>query len=168
MLVFIDESGDLGYKFDRGSTRFFTIVLVVFEGAESAQACQRAIEQLKVGLDLPPRYEFHFHDDSHERRLALLSTVSRQDFSCYSFTLDKSSPRLYGKGFQYRSPGYKWVCKTVLDNAGSELRDVTVVIDGSGERPPAAACGLRGRRHQSAIRGQSWGRGLRGISAQEK
>lgn len=134
MLVFIDESGDLGYKFDRGSTRYFTIVLVIFEDSQAALACQRAIEQLRAGLQVPPRYEFHFHSDSHARRLAFLTTVSRQDFYCYSFTLDKSSSKLTGPGFRYRGPGYKWVCRAVLENAAGDLKGATVVIDGSGER----------------------------------
>lgn len=134
MLVFVDESGDLGWKLDRGSTAFFTIALVVFENGETALACQRAIEHLQAALNLPRGYEFHFHDDTHERRLTLLSTVSRHDFTCYTFTLDKGSPRLTGQGFKYRPSGYKWVCKTALDNAKSDLKDARVVIDGSGDR----------------------------------
>ena len=134
MLVFVDESGDLGWKLDRGSTAFFTIALVLFEDGEAALACQRAIEHLQTALNLPPGYEFHFHDDSHERRLALLSTASKQNFTCYTFTLDKGSPKLTGEGFRYRGSGYKWVCKTALDNAKSDLKEARVVIDGSGDR----------------------------------
>jgi hypothetical protein len=134
MLAFMDESGDLGFKLDRGSTTLFTIALVVFENGEAARACQAAMEALSRALQLPPNYEFHFHDDSHQRRLEFLSSVARHNFRCYTFTLDKGSPRLFGPGLRHRSPGYKWVCKTVLENAGAELRDATVVIDGSGER----------------------------------
>ncbi len=134
MLVFIDESGDLGFKFERGSTAFFTIALVVFDTGEAALACQRAIERARELLKISPRHEFHFHGDSHERRLGLLSAVSHQEFSCYTFTLDKASPRLKGPGFKFRSPGYKWVCKAALENMASELSDAKVVIDGSGER----------------------------------
>lgn len=43
MLVFIDESGDLGFKMDKGSSGFFTIALAVFEGGDTALACQRGI-----------------------------------------------------------------------------------------------------------------------------
>jgi len=134
VLVLIDESGDLGFKFERGSTQFFTIALVVFDDGEAALACQRAIEATRDRLQLPAKYEFHFHGDSHERRVAFLSAVSRQHFSCYTFTLDKSSPRLTGPGFRYRSPSYKWACRIALENAASELSNATVAIDGSGER----------------------------------
>jgi len=137
MLVFIDESGDLGFKKHKlgfGSTRFFTIALVVFENGEAALACQQAIEDLRSNLGLSPSYEFHFHDDSHETRLALLSTVAKQAFTCYTFTLDKASTRLTGGGFKFQSPTYKWVCKIAIENAESDLQNATVVIDGSGER----------------------------------
>lgn len=89
MLVSIDESGDLGFKLDRGSTRFFTIALVVFENGEAALACQRGIEALHGDLHLPPRHEFHFHEDTHQRRLAFLSVVARFAFDCYTFTLGR-------------------------------------------------------------------------------
>ncbi len=134
MLVFVDESGDLGFKLDRGSSQFFTIALVVFEDGPAALACQQVIESLRQQLHLRADYEFHFHEDSHQRRLALLSTVARQHFWCYTFTLDKASPRLTGAGFRYRSAGYKWVCRTALDNVASDLQEATIIIDGSGER----------------------------------
>ncbi len=134
MLVFIDESGDLGYKFDRGSTPFFTIALVIFETPATALACQKAIERLRQSLRVAEKSEFHFHSDSHTRRLAFLTTVASQSFSCHTFTLDKTSPRLTGQGFKYRGAGYKWVCKVALENAASDLQGATVVIDGSGER----------------------------------
>lgn len=64
----------------------------------------------------------------------MLTTVRHHSFHCYTFTLNKASPKLTGPGFQHRSPGYKWVCKTALDNARADLKDAVVVIDGSGDR----------------------------------
>jgi hypothetical protein len=134
MLVFVDESGDLGFKQQKGSSAYFTIALVVFDRVEAARSCQRALEELQQSLDMPAHYEFHFHDDSHQRRLAFLSVAAKQDFYCYTFTLDKFSPRLSGPGFRFRNSAYKWVCRTALENARTELKGATVVIDGSGER----------------------------------
>ena len=134
MLVFVDESGDLGFKFKRGSTRFFTIALVVFENSEAVLSCQQAIEGLRNRLELFPRFEFHFHGDNHDLRLAFLSTVAWQDFTCYTFTLDKASPMLTGRGLRQKDSGYKWVCRIVLENVAGDLEDATVIIDGSGER----------------------------------
>lgn len=134
MLVFVDESGDLGFKFDRGSTRFFTLALVVFEADETAFACQQAIVKLKEQLGLPPGHEFHFHGDGHQRRLAFLSTVQGHEFSCYTLTLDKASPDLTGSGFEHKAFAYEWVCRIALENVAAHLENATVILDGSGER----------------------------------
>jgi hypothetical protein len=134
VLAFIDESGDLGYKFKRGSTPFFTLAVVVFENPEVALNCQRAIEKLRDELGLPSSFEFHFTDDGHDRRLALLSRTLPFEFRCYTFTLDKTSPRVTGPGLRIKEPAYKWVCARTLENVADDLEDATVVIDGSGDR----------------------------------
>lgn len=41
MLVFIDESGDSGLKIEQGSSRYFTVALVVFEDLEESLACEQ-------------------------------------------------------------------------------------------------------------------------------
>ena len=50
MLVFIDESGDSGLKVTQGSSRYFTVSLVVFEDHDEALACDKRIELLKREL----------------------------------------------------------------------------------------------------------------------
>ena len=50
MLVFIDESGDSGLKFEHGSSRFFTIALVVFGNNNEAIACDQRIGLLRKEL----------------------------------------------------------------------------------------------------------------------
>jgi hypothetical protein len=134
VLVFVDESGDLGRKLGRGSSDFFTIALVVFERREDAQKCQARIEALQAEKGFGLRQEFKFHDDNHRLRLAFLEAVSGERFTCHTFTLNKASPRLSGPGFAYPSAAYKWVCSTTFDNAKSFLVDARVVIDGSGNR----------------------------------
>ncbi len=50
MLVFIDGSGDSGLKIEKGSSRFFTIALVIFEEKEEAEFCDQRIQLLKKEL----------------------------------------------------------------------------------------------------------------------
>lgn len=82
MLVFIDESGDPGMKLDRGSSAFFSVAVVVFDSVEDARSCQETILELRSKLAMRDRAEFHFHRDSHERRIAFLSAVSSERFAC--------------------------------------------------------------------------------------
>jgi Protein of unknown function (DUF3800) len=154
MLVFVDESGDLGLKFDKGSSRFFTIALVVFRDAASAQACQRAIEDLRRELRLPERFEFHFHNDSRARRLAFLETVRRQGFSFYTFTLDKASEQFAALGLRQKESTYRWIVRMALESFEAALQDATVVIDGSSERlfRQELAAYLRRRMNEASTR----------------
>ena len=132
MLVFIDESGDMGYQFARGSSLLFTIAAVVFDSGDNALACQKAIEQARSDLGFDRKFEFHFSGDSRRVRLAFLEAIRGQRFRIFTFTMNKQ--RVMGEGLKRKSPGYKWVCRVALDNMREELVDAAVVIDGSGER----------------------------------
>lgn len=46
-LIFVDESGDTGFKFEKGSSRFFVLVLVIFDRPEDANT-YRSIIQVKI------------------------------------------------------------------------------------------------------------------------
>lgn len=59
MLVFIDESGDPGLKIEKGSSRYFTVSLVVFEEHDEALACDQRINLLKREADYYDRIIAH-------------------------------------------------------------------------------------------------------------
>ncbi|HNU81404.1 MAG TPA: DUF3800 domain-containing protein, partial [bacterium] len=80
MLVFIDESGDSGLKIEKGSSRYFTIGLLVFEDNEEALNCDQRIKSLKKELGLPENYEFHCKRNSDKVRRAFLVAVSPYNF----------------------------------------------------------------------------------------
>ena len=52
MLVFVDESGDVGIKVDAGSSRYFMVTLV-FEDHDEALAADERISRLKRDLASP-------------------------------------------------------------------------------------------------------------------
>jgi len=59
MLVLIDESGDPGFKLEKGSTRHFVAAMVVFRDFKQAEACSQAIKGLRTKL--PHKGEFKFN-----------------------------------------------------------------------------------------------------------
>jgi len=134
MLVFIDESGDPGRKLDKGSSPFFTVAMVTFEENETAAACDERISLLRYELSLPQDYEFHFISNSRKVRLAFLEAVAPYDFFYHAFALNKDPSKLYGAGFNFKGPLYKYVCGLVFQNAKPYLADATVIIDKSGDR----------------------------------
>lgn len=130
MLVFIDESGDPGFKFDSGSSRFFTIALVVFEDRDHAMACDQRIELLHKELDW--RSEFHFKRNPDHVREAFIRAVAPYNFFYYGVIIDKEKQQHLAQQFPTKESFYQYVCGLVFENAKEKLADATVVIDASG------------------------------------
>ncbi len=48
MLVFIDESGDPGFKLAHGSSPVFVVAMVIVHGREDASAIEAKIREIKA------------------------------------------------------------------------------------------------------------------------
>ncbi len=68
MLVFIDDSGDPGFKLDRGSSAFFVIVLVIFDDDLETEKAAVRIKELRRQLGFPDHVEFKFHKSNRSVR----------------------------------------------------------------------------------------------------
>jgi len=132
MLVFIDESGDPGLKIEKGSSRFFTVSLVIFEDKEEALACDQRITLLKRELGWEENSEFHFKRNSDKIRRAFLQAVAPYNFFYYGIVINKEPEKLWGEGFRNKSSFYKYACSLVFQNAKDKLENSTVAIDQSG------------------------------------
>lgn len=133
MLVFVDESGDTGVQLDkRGTSQFFVVTAVTFEDHEEAEACDKAITQLRASLGWNENTEFHFTNLSREHRLQFLAHVAGFEFFYLSVVLNKA--KLTGPGFQFKDSFNKYAVNLVFQNAKPRLANATVIIDGKGER----------------------------------
>ncbi len=88
MLGFIDESGDTGFRFDRNSSPYFVVALVLV-GEDEAQNIGRTIEQLKADLR-KPSIEFHFAKTDDRTREKFFAAVGKYDFQVIASVCDKS------------------------------------------------------------------------------
>lgn len=131
MLVFVDESGDSGFKFDQGSSEFLTIGLVVFENAVEATACSSRIDLLKNELGWAQNDEFHFIQNSDRVRIQFLESVSSYRFYYFGTVINKKKYLLLGKSPITRQAFYILALGMVFDNAKSALSTTTVVFDQS-------------------------------------
>lgn len=132
MLCFVDESGDPGLKTDIGSSKYFTVALVLFEDNEEAIACDKRINKLRSDLNLAVDYEFRFSKISERRKIEFFNSVLPFNFFYLAVTINKSA--LYGEGFKYKNSFYKYTCSLVFENAKAYLDNATVIFDGSGSR----------------------------------
>ncbi len=57
----MDESGDCGFKFDRGSSKFFVLVAVyISDESDDGDKISKAIKKLKIQCNLTENFEFKF------------------------------------------------------------------------------------------------------------
>jgi hypothetical protein len=132
MLVFVDESGDSGFKVEQGSSQFFTVALVIFEEHDEAIACDQRIGLLRRELGWDERSEFHFNRNSDRVRRAFLQAVAPYNFFYYGIVLNKNPHKLWGEGFRHKMSFYKYTCSLVFENAKEKLNQAHVIIDKSG------------------------------------
>ena len=130
MLVFIDESGDSGFKIEEGSSQYFVISLVVFDDLEEAIACDKRIEELKTELGKGRKWEFHFKANSSKLKEQFLKAVLPYNFFYYGIVLNKAM--LYSEGFTNKDDFYKYTCGLVFESAKEKLDNAIVIIDETG------------------------------------
>lgn len=133
MLIFIDDSGDAGFKLDLGSSRFFIISLVIFDDELEAEKTAVAIKELKRELKFSESAEFKFYKSRKNVREKFLQKVCGFNFRVRSIVVDKSqirSKELQGN----KNSFYSYIIKMVLKCNGGTIKDAKIKIDGSGDR----------------------------------
>jgi hypothetical protein len=133
MLVFIDDSGDPGFKFEKGSTKNFVISLVIFEDDLEAEKTAIAIKELKRSLRFPDSVEFKFNKSDRKVRVKFLETINPFNFKIRSLVVDKKkirSDELKGNKESF----YGYFIKTALKYSNNSISKAKIKIDGSGDR----------------------------------
>src|SRR5215475_2325992 len=131
MLVIIDESGDAGFKLNKGSTPVFVAVLVAFRYEEQARAAQDAIEAVAARLRIRP--EFKFSKCRDEVRDAFFEAVRPFNFCVRAIVVEKEL--IYSPLLRTRKEAfYSFFVKTMLKFDDGLLKAASIVIDGSGDQ----------------------------------
>ena len=89
MLVFIDDSGDPGFKVERGSSPVFVIACVIFDDELEAEKTAVAIKELRRKLKKSDFFEFKFNKGSREIRVAFLECVRSFGFRVRAIVFNK-------------------------------------------------------------------------------
>ncbi len=133
MLVFIDDSGDAGFKLEKGSTNFFIIAMVVFDDELEAEKVAVAIKELRRSLGWENYREFRFFKLSRDIRLKFLKAISHFDFRVRALVVEKKlirSDELRNKKDKF----YSYFIKEALKHNGGKILNAKIKIDGSGDR----------------------------------
>jgi hypothetical protein len=131
MLVFIDESGDPGFKLDKGSTPVFVVAMIIFADGRAAEQTERVIRDAQARLRVKP--EFKFGKASDQVRDGFFAAVRGCPFAVRAIVVRKDvvrSPNLRTDKENF----YRFFIRQMMTYDGGELLHARMVIDGSGDR----------------------------------
>lgn len=127
MLIFIDEAWDPWFKFDKHSSQYFTIWMVIFNDNEEAENCDQRINLLRKELSLSDSYEFHYKKDSDRIKEIFFNAVAPYNFFYYWIIINKEL--LTSENLHIKESFYKYVCSLVFENAKEKISNATVIVD---------------------------------------
>ncbi len=133
MLVFIDDSGDPGFKLDKGSSHFFVISAVLFDDNLEAEKTAVAIKELRRELKFGDNVEFKFNKSKRLVREKFLSAVNPFSFKIRCIVIEKGI--IYSDELRRNKKHfYAFAIKTLLKYSGEEIKNAKIKVDGSGDR----------------------------------
>lgn len=133
MLIFIDESGDAGFKTTKGSTPYFVIVIVIFDDELVAEDVALSIKKLRRKLNKKDTFEFKFNKLDKNIRLMFLKEISKYDFRIRAIVFRKD--KIYSPKFKDdKNSFYSYAVKMVLKHNNNTIKNAKIRLDGLGER----------------------------------
>lgn len=151
MLVLIDESGDSGFKLDKGSSRYFVLAAVIFDDNLQAEKTAIDLKLFRQSLGFNEDYEFHFNSCSPRIREGFLRIAKAGKFRTRILVIDKArikSPLLRAN----KSSFYNYAIKLLLKDNQGKVRDASVKLDGHGDRVYKRAVGAYLRQELNSPR----------------
>lgn len=133
MLVFIDESGDTGFKFGKGSSSHFVLAAAIFSKDVDAEETAETINQFRFELGRRKDHEFHFTKEKKQISLEFLKRVNSCPFNIRSIVVDKQviESRLLKEN---KAKFFNFFMKEFLMKFSGSIIDGRVRMDGNGNK----------------------------------
>lgn len=133
MLIFIDDSGDPGFKLDKGSSKTFVICCVIFDDELEAEKTAVKIKELRRKLKLSDQYEFKFNKCSRKFREEFLRTVIDSKFRIRAIVMPKDNI-ISEELKRSKESFYNFTIKMVLKHNFGTIKNAKIRLDGHGNR----------------------------------
>ena len=131
--IFLDDSGDPGFRLNKGSSQVFVIAMVIFDDNLEAEKTSLAIKQLRRKLKVSDLYEFKFNKTNIKFRTKFFNAVKDYKFRVRAIAVKKESihsPRLRTETEDF----YNYVIMQVLKHNGGKIKNAKLKFDKRGER----------------------------------
>jgi len=133
MIVFIDESGDPGFKITKGSSSVFVIALIIFDDELDAEETALKIKRLHQSLHKSDNFEFKFNKSDKKLRSLFLNEIKKCRFRVRAIVFEKE--KIYSLNLRSsKDKFYNYAVKLVLDHNNDTIQSAKVRIDGLGEK----------------------------------
>ena len=131
MLVFIDESGDPGFKVAKGSSSLFVAAMVILSWRRMPRRPPKKSKRCRPNCESTPSSSSV--SAGEVVRDEFFRTVASRRFVIRAIVVPKPivySPHLRSNKEDF----YRYFVKSMIKNDGGWLQDAKVIIDGSGDR----------------------------------
>src|SRR5215469_17796381 len=91
-VAYIDESGDEGFNFGKGSTEWFVLSAVVVRSSLDLQTV-KLLDTVRATLGVAPKKGLHFRDLKHQQRLPYVHAIANATVCATSVLVHKRSIR---------------------------------------------------------------------------
>jgi hypothetical protein len=132
MLIFIDESGDPGFKITEGSSQHFVIALIIFQNELDAEETAVAIKKMRKVQKHTDQFEYKFNKCDRKHRLSFLKCVQPFNFAIRAIVFDKTnikSQHLRTKKEDF----YRFALRMVLEHNYGTIKNAKIRLDGRGD-----------------------------------
>lgn len=133
MLVFIDESGDAGFKTQSGSSATFVVAMVIFDDDLDAEETALKIKRHRQELSKSDNFEFKFNKSNRNTRIDFLNSIRKCKFRIRAIVFKKenmTSEHLK----KNKESFYNYAVKMLLQHNNNTIKNAKVRIDGLGEK----------------------------------
>lgn len=133
MYVFIDDSGDAGFRLGEGSSDSLVIACCVFPDADSAELAADEIRRIRSELGWHSAHEFKSTKTRSDIKIKFLSRIATHNFFIRAIVLPKKD--IYSDFLRTEHKSfYNFAIQSVLSNSGGTIQNASIRIDGSGGR----------------------------------
>lgn len=133
MIIFIDESGDPGFKIEKGASPFFVIGLVVFKNDQDCLNSIQKIDFHKRKFKLGNNYEFKFNKTRKKAKVQYFKVIKYLKFSVRVLVVDKKILE-FSERIRIKRNNYKYFLKLLLKRNVLCTNIVKLRIDGSAKK----------------------------------
>ena len=120
-VAYIDESGDEGFSFEAGSSKWFVLSAVVTRKQRDIQTV-KLVDRVRTLLGKSDKKPLHFRDLKHEQRLPFVAAIAEAELRTISVLIHKPSLQEPEK-FQERYRLYFYAVRLLLERVSWYCRD---------------------------------------------